>query len=200
MSKFRGPGKWKSEALARTNTGSSIRGKISAPIPIVDDDEFPIRSPGSGIATPVGAEGIEKQLQLRSSVLARPESAAMIERSTPTHQGEPAIAEEGPSTSQPSFYQPSNSATTHTASTAVATSVNSIPPVTSLPPTSDGKPQRKKSSLRSVFGKLFGRKSRSDANRRSGDQSEVRAEQHRSVSLEPVHSVTQLKLLRILPR
>ncbi|KAB5580677.1 hypothetical protein GE09DRAFT_1213119 [Coniochaeta sp. 2T2.1] len=53
------PGLWKSTSPAgRPKTAgqqSSIRGRISGPIPIPspgDDDEFPIRTPGSGIAIP----------------------------------------------------------------------------------------------------------------------------------------------------
>lgn len=57
------PGLWKSSSSAgRPKPGqhqSSIRGRISGPIPIPnagDDDEFPIRSPGSGIAIPASKD------------------------------------------------------------------------------------------------------------------------------------------------
>lgn len=52
------PPLWKSASSAgrpRPGQQSSIRGRISGPIPIPnpgDDDEFPIRTPGSGIAIP----------------------------------------------------------------------------------------------------------------------------------------------------
>jgi hypothetical protein len=59
------PGIWKSSSNAgrpkpgQHNGQSSIRGRISGPIPIPsagDDDEFPIRSPGSGIAIPASKD------------------------------------------------------------------------------------------------------------------------------------------------
>src|SRR6187402_3399384 len=65
MSKFR-----------RQNTATSIRGKtISHPIPFPDDDEFPIRTPGTGIAMPLGSDA-ESQLRMRESVAAQLENTS----------------------------------------------------------------------------------------------------------------------------
>jgi hypothetical protein len=172
MSKLRGAGKWKAEGPSRTNTGSSIRGKISAPI-TQDDDEFPIRLPGTGIATPLGKDSMERQrLQLRSSAgsahtlqldLARV-SAGDIPRSSPSP---PQLAAEQ---TPPRTVQPS----------PLRISTASIPSTTN-----DGKPQRKKSSLGSVFRKIFGKKRKESAssNGKAQGPGGSKAGQHRSVSL-----------------
>src|SRR5882672_8184162 len=49
-------------------------GKISAPIPI-PDDEFPIRTPGTGMAVPLGTDGIEPRL--RASIAAELDNTAL---------------------------------------------------------------------------------------------------------------------------
>ena len=137
MSKFRG-GKRRTDGPSRANTGSSIRGRIGPPIPIPDDDEFPIRSPGTGIATPLATDGNERKFPLRSSTTAERDSAAQ-------------------------------QASTLRYSQISAPSGSSIE-----------KPQRKKSSLKSVFGRLFGKK-RKPSNASNG-QNGSPARQHRSVS------------------
>ena len=172
MSKFRGTGKWRIDGPVRTNTGSSIRGKISAPI-IADDDEFPIRLPGTGIATPLGKDSMEKQLQLRSSAgsgqILQPDRIASngigdAPRASPSPP-HPSHEPPPPPINQPSVLR------TSTASTPSGTN--------------DGKPQRKKSSLGSVFRKIFGGKRRKDSSSSSTaaqGPGGFRAGQHRSVS------------------
>ena len=171
MSKFRGAAKWRPDGPSPTNTGSSIRGKISAPI-IADDDEFPIRLPGTGIATPLGEDSMDRPRQLRSSAgsgqILQPDRIASfgtgdaprpsLSPPHPSHENPP------PPTTKPSDFRPSTP---------------------SMPPDANaGKPHRKKSSLGSVFRKIFGKKrkeslSSSAAAQRPGD---FRAGQHRSVS------------------
>ena len=180
MSKFRGSAKWKADTPRRTNTGASIRGKtISHPIPFADDDEFPIREPGTGIATPLGTEGIEKQLHSRASPVTRPRSSvqsdkiseAGLEESTPERT--PSVPP------QPSYSPP---APPHIQPSPLRNSITSVPSGSN-----EGKPQRKKSSLKSVFGRLFGKKQRngSASGPRAQGPSSVRAGQHRSVSILP---------------
>jgi len=178
MSKFRSPGKWKADGPARTNTGSSIRGKIGPPIPIPDDDEFPIRTPGTGIATPLSGT-VEQPLVLRAST-ATDRSAQQIGiatsdvselRQSSSTPPQPPVEEPFRRTTQPSALRNSN----------LRNSMASVPSGSS-----GGKPQRKKSSLRSVLGKLFGRKRKAgstSSNEKDKSSSVLRADQHRSVGI-----------------
>ena len=188
MSKFRSPSKWRPDGITRTNTGGSIRGKIGPPIPIPDDDEFPIRTPGTGIATPLGTGSVEQPLGLRGSTATdrslqqtgiaasgftdRPQSASIPAQSS---------AEEPlRRTTQPS---------------ALRNSTASIPSRSSV-----GKPQRKKSSLRSVLGRLFGKKRKggsTSSNEKDQSPSGVRADQHRSVSTLFLATLVETNLRRI---
>lgn len=171
MSKFKGSAKRKADPPGRANTGSSIRGKISAPIPM-DDDEFPIRSPGSGMATPLGTDGIDKQLSMpvrASTGSGRPGGSPSRDISATVSSARPSYeAPVGPirHTNQPSNLRNS---------------------VISVPEENEPKsPQRKKSSLRSAIGKLFGKKRKStasDLNRSGTRANELRNGQHRSVSI-----------------
>ncbi|TVY41630.1 hypothetical protein LSUB1_G003607 [Lachnellula subtilissima] len=163
MSKFRSPG-------TRANNGGSIRGRIGPPIPIPDDDEFPIRTPGTGIATPVGTGSVERSLGRRGSNATDHSSqqtgnAASGFTDRPRSASIPAqpVAEEPPRrTTQPN---------------ALRNSTASIPSGTSV-----GKPQRKKSSLRSVLGKLFGKKRKGGSNstNENGRSTSGVRDQHRS--------------------
>jgi hypothetical protein len=179
MSKFRGPAKWRADGPTRTNTGSSIRGKpISNPILLTEDDEFPIRTPGTGIATLVGTEGVEKQLHLRASAIVRPNSKVNSQNIPSSDVAEPSTAEEpAPVTPpQPSYVPPSPP---QRQPAPVRNSTTSKPSGSS-----EGKPQRKKSSLRSVFGRLFGKKQKTSPSTspRIPERSDLRVGQHRSVS------------------
>ena len=175
MSRFKGPAIWRPTPPARTNTKSSVRGKqISAPIPWPDDDEFPIRAPGTGIATPLGVEGNEKQLHIRRSTASGPDNGPLPNEGTTDSTDQTGTARSAPAvvggSSQSSARQTAQPSTLRNS-------------VVSTPPESLGNLQRKKSSLRSVLGRLFGRKRKSNASTVSGPQaSDVRAGQHRSVS------------------
>lgn len=177
MSKLKGPGKWRADAPKRVNTGgSTIRGKISAPIPFPDDDEFPIRSPGSGIATPLSGEGIDKQLgHNMGSGIPRPISRAPPDRLSSTLAEDSTPVVERPMTPARASYEPMEPSPPRQQSMPMAQERA----LTSAPSgSSEGKPQRKKSSLRTVFGKLFGKKAKANG---PPEQTVLRAEQHRSV-------------------
>lgn len=159
--------KYKPSAPSRANTGTSIRGKISAPIPIPDDEEFPIRSPGTGIATPLGNEGIDKQLRAPTGI----------------HQTGIAVSDfselRAPSTQQ--SYTEGPLQPRHVLQKTLRNSQISQTDGSSIE-----KPQRKKTTFKSVIGRLFGtKKGRSSASAsRSSTQNPntARVDQHRSVS------------------
>ncbi len=178
MSRFRGPGKW--YGPSQSNTGSSIRGKtISHPIPISDDDEFPIRTPGTGIATPLLTDpGFEHHMRTRSSttgILDNPAYQTGVAISDFTDPS--AVTYTATITAQP--MSDGKLRRTKQPSTA-RNSTASIPSGSSI-----GKPQQKKSSLRSVLGRIFGsRKGKGNtSSTTSRTSNSIRAEQHRSVSL-----------------
>ena len=150
------------------------QGKISAPIPFPDDDEFPIRSPGSGIATPLGKEPIGPPL--RGSIAEELDNMAVqtgipASRAVDPKLSNPALAGPTQPYLEPQIrrsFQPS----------ALRNSETSMPSASSA-----GKPQRKKSSFRSALGRLFGKKSKNSGS--SSPQAQIagggRADQHRSV-------------------
>jgi hypothetical protein len=169
MSKFRASGKWNADAPSRADTGS-IRGKIiSNPIPIEDED-FPIRTPGTGIAIPLGVNGEEQPLRsMRAST--GPDLENIMERPV----GVPADQRES-STLVPAL--PEERTSRRTSPPRISTT--SVPSKSSM-----AAPQRKKSSLRTVFGRIFGKKRKSVASstaRVPSPGGESRTGQHRSVS------------------
>jgi hypothetical protein len=154
-------------------TTDSALGKISAPIPI-PDDEFPIRSPGTGIAVPLGTDGVEAHL--RASIATELDNTALqtgipilttVDPKLPIQstagQAQPFRELPVRRTNQPSSQRDSGT---------------SVPSGSSM-----GKPQRKKSSFRSALGRLFGKKSKnggtSPPEQGAGG---MKAGQHRSVS------------------
>ncbi|PQE03355.1 hypothetical protein CJF30_00005499 [Rutstroemia sp. NJR-2017a BBW] len=161
MSKFTKTGTWKPETTGRTNTGSTIRGKISAPIPIQDDDEFPIRSPGTGIATPLGSrtsDGLEKVMR----------GSAISGRESGLTQGENGMGM-GMGMGMGSYVEPTRrigsspqasgrpSYNTYRRPETIS-AMRSPSPIGATSRSVTSKPQRKKSTLRGVFGKIFGKK------------------------------------------
>ena len=160
---------------SRSNTTSSIRGKISAPIPIsTADDEFPIRTPGTGIAMSLGQEGLEKEPRAAPTPL-QLESVKQEEAniSAPVKEQPRAAPSEPPSTA-PSHGNP-------------APQVRQVSPlrgsgVSNPSGSSIEKPQRKKSTLRSVLGRLFGKKQKIGSSADGLHMSSPRAGLHRSVS------------------
>ncbi len=181
MSKLRGSGKWRSQGPARSSTGATVRGKsISHPIPFPDDDEFPIRTPGAGLAIPLGPRGTDMSAPTRASTATDGEvevsnyqtGIALSDYTEPSITTQPTTVPSQPSPETPirRTIQPA----------AVRSSMASVPSGSSI-----GKPQRKKSSsLKTVFGRLFGKKSKQSPPSSSPKQgsSSVRADLHRSVS------------------
>lgn len=155
---------------------SNIRGRISAPIPIAtDDDEFPIRSPGARLATPVGYESVEEQL-----------------RQTDTEASEglgTMHSHISPARSIPFRQEPQ-----HSSRDALRRSITGSSRFRETGPTGPladpAKPERKKGPLRSVLGRLFGKKRMSSNSPSSNGQvvKGVGAYQHRhhkSVRTQP---------------
>ncbi|TAQ89532.1 hypothetical protein B7494_g2136 [Chlorociboria aeruginascens] len=146
--------------------------KISAPIPFVDD-EFPIRTPGAGIATPLGNEGFEKQLQLRDSVAT---AQGNIAREDGTARPE-LVDTRGVARDIPSAGRPSYEAPTRRADQSTSLRISTVMPRELEERTH----QRKKSTLKSVIGRLFGKKRPSMSSIPSGPQPTVtRAGHHLS--------------------
>ncbi|KAF2964394.1 hypothetical protein GQX73_g9189 [Xylaria multiplex] len=132
---------------------SNIRGKISGPIPI-HDDEFSTRNTGSSIAQ----EGIPEQPDPGT----QRDSAAVSANSAlnPTRDDKASsLAQSGPSqastTSKPVRRRTNRSSTLRYSTASNATDTAS--------------PSRKKSSFRVAIGKLFGKRNRKQGSRSSSD-------------------------------
>jgi hypothetical protein len=179
MRKFKGAGR-KPATPSRSNTTSSIRGKISAPIPIsTTDDEFPIRTPGTGIAMPLGQEGLEREPRAAPTPL-QPEMAKQEEAdlSTPYEDSLRAAPSQPPS--QPPSMVPSLETPAPQARQVSPLRGSEVSNPSGL---TIEKPQRKKSTLRSVLGRFFSKKRKSDSSANELHASSPRAGQHRSVSI-----------------
>jgi hypothetical protein len=234
------PGLWKSSSSAgrpRPGQHSSIRGRISGPIPIPgpgDHDEFPIRTPGSGIAIPANDDEFEFPIRKPGSGIAAtyPLSEEEPETQTAQVQAQPAQQLQAPppqagtsaasvsgshtDTSRNSNGRPEplaqappeppsesrSSSGQHAARTSPPRKTS--PPVrrtnppsairystVSEAPTAQSKdgapPKRKKSTLRTALGRLFGRKKKSIDSQGSAPTSGrtsgmLSSTQHRSVS------------------
>ncbi|TEA22750.1 hypothetical protein C8034_v005191 [Colletotrichum sidae] len=162
----------------RSLTGQSIRGKISGPIPIPDpvDDEFPMRNPGTGIATPV-TEGNMREQQLHPPQ-AEPVAASSVSINraevSPPPRAESVVGPLGPGPSSPTSAtygsSPQSQRRTNASSNLRYSAVSMSSEQTGA---SRERPQRKKSTLRGALGKLFGRKKKTgsqgsyDSNRAS---------------------------------
>lgn len=252
-------GLWKQTSNAgrrRTGQQSSIRGRISGPIPITspgDDDEFPMRTPGSGMAIPAhDDDNFEFPIRKRGSGIAttypppesqargqdtetRPQQAQQMQAPQP-QAGAPAASVSGshsdatqnsntsnpdppPSHPPPELPSESRSSSGHAAG---RTSPRTSPPQRRWPPaqrttaasvprystmseaptarSADGAPAgRKKSTLRTTLGRLFGRKKKSRESQGSTPTSGrtsgmLGSTQHRSVSREPPLSIQSFGL------
>ncbi|ETS88001.1 hypothetical protein PFICI_01829 [Pestalotiopsis fici W106-1] len=139
---------------------SNVRGKvISAPIPIpnpADDDEFPMRRPGTGLATPLGNEGLSKLLvpPERASTL---DPQSMSSGQLPSEVVVPEERLETPLQADPVFASDTSDspAQGRTNSNTLRYSVISNNTDTDQSRTA---PQRKRSTLRTTLGRLFGRR------------------------------------------
>ncbi|KAI0600831.1 hypothetical protein F4775DRAFT_582427 [Biscogniauxia sp. FL1348] len=121
---------------------NTIRGRISGPIPI--DDEFPIRNPGSSMAhegQPVRLETPTKAERSISSGNTPPDVAREDKADSVSHSGP---SQTSYNSSSPNQRRTNRSSTLRYSTISDSTDVS--------------RPQRKKSTLKSALGKLFGRK------------------------------------------
>ncbi|TGO07328.1 hypothetical protein BTUL_0291g00020 [Botrytis tulipae] len=199
MSKFTKAGTWKTETSGRTNTGSTIRGKISAPIPIQDDDEFPIRSPGTGIATPLGSlnsDGIDKVMR-GSAISGRDSALAHGDIGTGSYVEPPRRMGTTPLPSdRPSYNAPSRRTEDYSVP-------RSSSPVGRPSDSILSKPARKKSTFKGVFGKIFGKKKK-DASNKKQSVGALQSEQHHrsdpsALSRSPLNTATSPKRSTSMP-
>ncbi|KAK6227041.1 hypothetical protein QIS74_00596 [Colletotrichum tabaci] len=159
-------------ATPRSLTGQSIRGKISGPIPIPSpsDDEFPMRNPGTGIATPLaGGDMKNQQLHLPQ---AEPRAGSIVSVAHPEMSQPPrtdsVVAPTGsagsdsmsPPTSGIHAHSPQSQRRTNGSSHLRYSAVSASSAQTGG---SRDRPQRKKSTLRGALGKLFGRKKKTSS-------------------------------------
>lgn len=180
MKKFKAAG-WKPVVPSRSNTTSSIRGRISAPIPhgptaaAAVDEEFPLRTPGTSVAAPLGHDGLGLQLG------APP--APLQADTTQYERGDIPAGAERPSKAVSSV--PSSAVPSHETPISQARQASPLPGsgVSNPSASSIEKPQRKKSTLKSVLGRLFGKKRKSASSVNVGREDSPRAGQHRSVSI-----------------
>ncbi|KAF6840779.1 hypothetical protein CMUS01_03812 [Colletotrichum musicola] len=156
---------------SRSMTGQSIRGKISGPIPIPSpaDDEFPMRNPGTGIATPVTAGDMREQ-QMHPPQ-AEPATASIVSVPRPDVSQAPATdaaAVPPGSGGSASGSSPTSASHGHSPQSQRRTNASNLRySVVSASSEQTGvsrdRPQRKKSTLRGALGKLFGRKKKSNS-------------------------------------
>ncbi|KAI1122314.1 hypothetical protein F5Y10DRAFT_287290 [Nemania abortiva] len=132
---------------------SNIRGKISGPIPI-PDEEFPMRNPGSGIAQ----EGRPKQLDPPTQRDSVPAS---------THTASNAMREDN--TDSPAQSRPSPSSTPSSPGRRRTNRSSTLRYSTVSEATDTATPSRKKSSFRAAFGKLFRRRNKKQGSRSVSD-------------------------------
>ena len=158
---------------SRTNTGSSIRGRISAPIPLTDDD-FPISTPRVGVAVPIGFAGTGRQLR----------SPTPPFRQDFAQDEETKVSVPAQESSRTEISEPTSATASHEVPTPRARRVSPLrgSDARNSPEQYVEKPQRKKSTLRSVFGRLFGRKRKSGSSAGVLQVISERADLHRSVS------------------
>lgn len=171
---------------------SNIRGRISGPIPIPDpaDDEFPMRGEPStpALGAPLASEPPpppplpQSQLQFPQE----PNPAAMDAQSTTGHTHGATPVERAETRSQAGTAQTSdNSGSIGKRRTVRSSNVRYSTGSNAEDGDRDAAPQRKKSTLRSAFSKIFGRKKKATGD---GTMLETHLEdpassrQHQSVS------------------
>jgi len=162
------------------NNISGIRGRISAPIPIVtDDDEFPIRSRGTEFSTPLGYEGAEQQVRLPDTDAEETSGIAHSDRGlaqTPLFRKDPIRL-------------------SHDARRISTTGGSRFRESGLISPlASPAKPERKKGSLRSALGRLFGKKRKSGSSSPTNGHTneEGQHKHHKSVRFPCARSLMQL--------
>ncbi|KAK8027379.1 hypothetical protein PG991_004435 [Apiospora marii] len=138
---------------------SNIRGKISGPIPIPDpaeDGEFPIRESGPGLVTPLGPEGPNR-------LAPPPERGSVVDSQSTAGHARVSPEERTPSRNQPGTGQASENSGSPARQRNTRTSTLRYSSVSNNTDAEHDAPQRKKSTLRSTFSKLFGRKKKKNA-------------------------------------
>lgn len=177
----------------RSMTGQSIRGKISGPIPIPNpiDDEFPMRNPGTGIATPVTAGDMQQQ-QMNPPPQAEPAAGRPV-----------SVPHPEPSQAAPSTSGSSPTSATHAPSPQSQRRANlrysTVSASSEQTGASRDRPQRKKSTLRGALGKLFGRKKKTGSqgsidSQRVSTYNPPNQNQHKSVSFGSGYSLVIRRL------
>lgn len=161
---------WKSPPNAGGSAGPRtgphpIRGRISGPVPILSsmDDEFPIRNPGSNIATPVRAEFNDIQPEPAWSGRNQQQAAPPVAPSPLNDVVQPDSLDLGTSQPMPS------PVTTMRAPPVQRTNTShlvrrSIVSADTVQIKDKDRPHRKQSKLRGALGKLLGRKRKANAN------------------------------------
>lgn len=198
-------GTWKSDDPARADSGPTVRGKtISNPIPFPDKEEYSFEGRPASVSPPHEREDNEKQL-----VEDRPASSEPIPSPTEYEKEDKDLPEENKSIEsfseippQPSYAppvpppqpviepisKPAAQPVAQPAAQPIASSSTVRISSPAIPSSSEAeKPRRRKSGLRSVFGKLFGGKKGRDNRPPTIPEESVldtRAGQHRSVSSE----------------
>ena len=181
----RNSGNWMNGANSskRQSSTHSVRGRISGPFPIPDpmDDEFPMRNQNNGAILAAASAGayepsrsvaaIRDNIDTKDDAISTPHTEVVQNRS--------------------SFSEPSSKPDTPDV-------IHSLPPKKATPPSdlrhsavsggtspspgTHGQLQRKKSTLRGAFGRLFGRKRRTDSRdttASSGTPASERSRRHR---------------------
>ncbi|KAK2004704.1 hypothetical protein LX36DRAFT_563960 [Colletotrichum falcatum] len=183
--------------------GQSIRGKISGPIPIPTptDDEFPIRNPGTGIATPLAAADMKEQQLLSPQAEHRAGSVVSVTQpeAAPAPRADsvaaPARSVGSRSTSPPPTATQGNSPQSQRR-TNVSSNLRYSAVSASSEQTGESRdrPQRKKSTLRGALGKLFGRKKKTESQGSTGSQrisTYNASNQHKSQDISALSRVTE---------
>ncbi|KAI5920081.1 hypothetical protein F4810DRAFT_723932 [Camillea tinctor] len=123
---------------------NTIRGRISGPIPI--DDEFPIRNPGSSMAHEGHPARLETPTKAdRATISSSGNSPPELTREDKADS----VSHSGPSQTSYNSSSPNQRRTNRSSTLRYSTVSDS---------TDVSRPQRKKSTLKSALGKLFGRK------------------------------------------
>lgn len=174
----------KPDETDRTDTGPTVRGKpISSPIPFSDSDEFPFKSHGPSISISREPEDIEKQLLDERPASLEPQSLPVgDEKDAPTEtRSIESLSEPAP---QPSYAPPAPPPAVPSAPSTPQPSHVRISTVTVSSNATAERPRRRKSTLRSVFGKLFGKKNKENRPSTIPEEgtADTRAGLHRSVS------------------
>ncbi|KAK0389586.1 hypothetical protein NLU13_3161 [Sarocladium strictum] len=174
---------WKSASAARPSSGvvtnggarlskpsaQTVRGRISNPIPLgepTEDDEFPMRQPGTGIASAAVEDRKDTTDASNSNQSGEDEK---VPTRAPAEEGEQQAPEETPAVlpqdkapePRSSPVQPRQSEHRTNPSSTIRQSM--ISSDTGRTKSSKGQHEKKKSGLRGALGKLFGRKKKTNS-------------------------------------